>query len=166
MRTAIADVNAKFVAAVETGDTAAAVARYDADATVLPPGGPAWHGTAAITQGFGGMLGAFTVKDFTLTSGDVVVGGDYATETGSYKMTMVPKKGAAMEDVGKYVVAWKKQADGTWKLYRDIWNTDVRRSRERREKRRCQLTAISGQLSDQGPRYRFAHRPVTRSFVW
>ena len=125
VRTAIGEVNAKFVAAVEKGDTAAAVARYDADAMVLPPGGPAWHGTEAITQGFGGMLAAYTVKDFTLTSGDVVVGGDYATETGSYKMTMVPKKGAAIEDVGKYVVVWKKQADGSWKLYRDIWNTDT-----------------------------------------
>ena len=25
---------------------------------------------------------------------------------------------------GKYVVVWKKGSDGTWRLYRDIWNAD------------------------------------------
>lgn len=125
VKAAIEAVNAKVVAAAEKGDSAAVVATYDADATVLPPAEPAWHGSAAIAKGWGGMFGAVTIKDFTLTSGDVVVGGDYAAETGTYKMTLVPKKGAAMEDHGKYVVVWKKQADGSWKLYRDIWNTDV-----------------------------------------
>jgi uncharacterized protein (TIGR02246 family) len=125
VKTAIEAVNAKFTAATEKGDSATVVALYDANAIAFPPGEPAWNGTAAIAKGFGGMLGAFTIKDFTLTANDVVVGGDYAAENGSYKMTLVPKKGAAMEDHGKYVVVWKKQADGAWKLYRDIWNTDV-----------------------------------------
>jgi uncharacterized protein (TIGR02246 family) len=125
VKTAIEAANAKFTAATEKGDSAAVVALYDANAIAFPPGEPAWNGTAAIGKGFGGMMGAFTIKDFTLTANDVVVGGDYAVETGTYKMTMVPKKGAAMEDHGKYVVVWKKQADGGWKLYRDIWNTDV-----------------------------------------
>jgi uncharacterized protein (TIGR02246 family) len=125
VKTAIEAINAKFTAATEKGDSASVVALYDANAIALPPGEPAWNGTAAIAKGFGAMLGAFTVKDFTLTANDVVVGGDYAAETGTYKMTMVPKKGAAMEDHGKYVVVWKKQADGSWKLFRDIWNTDV-----------------------------------------
>jgi uncharacterized protein (TIGR02246 family) len=125
VKTAIEAVNAKFTAATEKGDTATVVALYDANAIAFPPGEPAWNGPAAIAKGFGGMLGAFTIKDFTLTANDVVVGGDYAAENGSYKMTMVPKKGAAIEDHGKYVVVWKKQADGAWKLYRDIWNTDI-----------------------------------------
>jgi uncharacterized protein (TIGR02246 family) len=125
VKTAIEAINAKIVADAEKGDSAAVAATYDADATVMPPGEPAWHGSAAIAKGWGGMLGAFAIRDFTLTSGDVVVGGDYAAETGTYKMTMVPKKGAPMNDNGKYLVVWKKQADGSWKPYRDIWNTDV-----------------------------------------
>jgi ketosteroid isomerase-like protein len=24
---------------------------------------------------------------------------------------------------GKYVVVWKKDGDGMWRLHRDIWNT-------------------------------------------
>jgi uncharacterized protein (TIGR02246 family) len=125
VKAAIEAVNAKFVAATERGDSAAVVALYDANAMALPPGEPAWDGSAAIGKGFGGMLGAFTIKGFELNAKEVVAGGDYAAETGTYKMTLVPKKGAAMEDHGKYVVVWKKQGDGTWKLYRDIWNTDI-----------------------------------------
>ena len=30
-----------------------------------------------------------------------------------------------MLDSGKYVVAWQKQADGGWKITRDILNTDI-----------------------------------------
>ena len=30
-----------------------------------------------------------------------------------------------MQDEGKYVVVWKKQEDGSWKLHRDIWNSNL-----------------------------------------
>ena len=28
-------------------------------------------------------------------------------------------------DSGKYVVVWKKQDDGNWRLHVDIWNSDL-----------------------------------------
>jgi ketosteroid isomerase-like protein len=40
-------------------------------------------------------------------------------------MTMLPKGGKAMNDVGKYVAVWKKQPDGSWKMIRDIYNSDL-----------------------------------------
>ncbi len=44
---------------------------------------------------------------------------DTASEVGRY----VVKDAAGKKiDHGKYIVIWKKVA-GTWKLYRDIWNT-------------------------------------------
>jgi ketosteroid isomerase-like protein len=30
-----------------------------------------------------------------------------------------------MTDRGKYMVLWKRQADGSWKLYRDMFNTSM-----------------------------------------
>jgi ketosteroid isomerase-like protein len=30
-----------------------------------------------------------------------------------------------MPDSGKYIEIWRKQSDGTWKLVRDIFNSDL-----------------------------------------
>jgi ketosteroid isomerase-like protein len=35
-----------------------------------------------------------------------------------------PAEGGASTDLkGQYIVIWKKDADGNWRLHRDIWNT-------------------------------------------
>ena len=51
--------------------------------------------------------------------------GKSAIETGTFEWTLTPKSGAAMTDKGKYLTVWKKQADGTWKIIRDINNSDL-----------------------------------------
>ena len=59
-----------------------------------------------------------------LTTNSVDVGGDYAIETGNYELTATPKGGKPVTEKGKYITVWKKQADGSWKIYRDIANSD------------------------------------------
>jgi uncharacterized protein (TIGR02246 family) len=127
VRQAIEAENAKFTAAMEAGDAATAVAIYGPEAVVMMPASPAMRGEAAIREGLGGWLSAETVNDFTLTTGDVMVADDLAIETGTYTMTTTPKAGGAAKktDQGKYLTVWKKQPDGTWKLIRDIANTDL-----------------------------------------
>ena len=125
VRTAIEAANATFVAAAKQGDAAQMAAGYDADAILMPSGEPAASGSAAVGKWMSGMTAAFTMKEFSLTTNDVIVTGDYAIETGSYAMLLTPKTGKDMPDNGKFVVVWKKQADGSWKILRDIWNTDV-----------------------------------------
>jgi ketosteroid isomerase-like protein len=111
-------------AAIERGDSAALASLYDADAAVMPEGmNAARHDRIQST--FGGMLSQFAVSNFSLHTQNLVASGDLAVETGRYAWTLTPKKGKAMTDSGKYVVAWRKQADGSWKLYRDIFNDDA-----------------------------------------
>jgi len=38
--------------------------------------------------------------------------------------TPAAKGAKAMHGVGKYIVVWKKQADGSYKILRDIANSD------------------------------------------
>ncbi len=82
------------------------------------------RGRDAIAKWHGGMLSQMPMKDFSLKTDDVVLGGDLAVETGRYEMTLQPRGGSEVKDKGKYVVVWKRQADGSWKILRDIANSD------------------------------------------
>ncbi|MGB8838184.1 MAG: DUF4440 domain-containing protein, partial [Candidatus Acidiferrales bacterium] len=58
------------------------------------------------------------------TSVEVARSGDLAYETGTYVFSTIDKKGKTQEQKGKYVVVWKKQTDGAWKVAVDTDNTD------------------------------------------
>jgi uncharacterized protein (TIGR02246 family) len=125
-RQAIEAANAKFVEATKRGDTTVAVVEnYTDDAVVMAPGTEAWRGREAVRKGFAGMAAAMPIKEFSLKTDDVMVGGDLAVESGSYEMTMQPRGAREVKDKGKYVVVWKRQADGTWKIVRDVFNSDT-----------------------------------------
>ena len=126
VRQAIDAGNARVIAGFKAGDANAAAAQYAPDAVVMLAEAPAMRGQAAIVEGLNGWFSEATITDFTLTTGDVMVAGDLAIETGAYTMTLTPKAGgAAHTDQGKYLTVWKKQPDGSWKLIRDIANTDL-----------------------------------------
>ena len=63
---------------------------------------------------------------FKVQTQDLIVSGEYAIETGTYDISsQVPKATKPMRDVGKYLVVWRKQPDGTYKIIRDIANSDL-----------------------------------------
>ena len=62
------------------------------------------------------------LKDLSLQSVEIMEVGDTAYETGNATFTM-PKTGGGMQQgTLKYIVVWQRDADGTWRLHRDIWN--------------------------------------------
>jgi uncharacterized protein (TIGR02246 family) len=125
IKSAIETANKAQIDAILKGDATGAVANYTDDAVVLFPNAPAWQGKAATQKAMGDMMGQMTFKDPTFHTVDVVVSGDMAVETGTYAWTMVPKKGKPIKDEGKYLTVWKKQADGSWKIIRDMNNTNL-----------------------------------------
>lgn len=125
VRQAIDQGNAKVIDALQRADSAGLAAAYDDDAVAMMSGMPAWRGKAGImTQGMA-LLQQVKFSDIKFNTTSVDVGGDFAIETGTYEMTVTPKGGKPAPDKGKYVTVWKKQADGSWKIYRDISNTDI-----------------------------------------
>ena len=122
---AIDAANKTFLANLQKGDAAAASMNYQDDAVVMMPNTPAWKGRAAIADGLKAMLADASITGGAATTTDVTVAGDYAIETGTFEWTVTPKKGKAMTDKGKYLTTWHKQADGSWKITRDINNSDL-----------------------------------------
>jgi uncharacterized protein (TIGR02246 family) len=123
VRQAIEAQNARFSAAAVKADTATIAGLYTDDAIVMGPNSPALHGHDAIAKGFAEMS-AMKLTGLKLQTQDVIVAGDYAIETGAYDLNAAPPKAKPVHDVGKYIVVWKKQTDGSYKLLRDIYNSD------------------------------------------
>lgn len=125
-RQAIDAVNAQWEEAYRSGDLAAQSALYTEDGTLMPPGMETVQGRAAVQQVFEGARQA-GVTAFDLETVEVEVSGDYAYEVGKYTAYAQPEGAAepVAVDNGKFIVVWKKQADGSWKLHRDIYNSSV-----------------------------------------
>ena len=125
VRRAIDSANTKFLDALKRGDSATASSNYAPDAVVMFPNEEAWRGGDAVRKGFSGFLSQAAVKEGKVNTDDVIVAGDIAVETGHFEWTLVPKAGKELKDKGKYVTVWQRQADGSWKIIRDISNTDL-----------------------------------------
>ena len=126
VRQAIEANNARFSAALLKGDTATIANFYANDAILMVANMKAIRGHEAIAKGVSGLIAAMQPSTFKLQTEDVIVAGDYAIETGSFELTSKPaSKGAKPgQDIEKYLVVWKKQADGSYKILRDISNSD------------------------------------------
>ena len=119
-RSVIEATNAKFVEAMKKGDAATVAAIYADDAVLMLTGEPVMRGGPAILEGLKGMLATATITDFTVNTSDVMLAGDLAIETGTAAMTTKMKDGPEEKNQLKYLTVWKRQADGGWKIIRDI----------------------------------------------
>ena len=103
--------------AFNQGDGAAATALYTADAILLPPGQDMVIGLQAIQEFLAAYIETNALSGLVLTSSDVQVRGNLAVGVGTVQS-------GAMQYEGKYLVVWKKQEDGSGKLYRDMWSSN------------------------------------------
>jgi ketosteroid isomerase-like protein len=95
---------------------------YTADALFMAPNARGVVGHAAIEA----MLRAWPpVTAFVLNTEDVVVRGDLGYSCGTYSMTMTPPGAAPIQDEGKFLEIFRRQADGSWKVTRDTFNSDL-----------------------------------------
>jgi len=120
-RAAIEAANARFSEAFARGDGKALSAMYTPDAIAFPPDGEMIRGNEAIGA-FWKATRESGVQSAVLTTDDVGRSGDVAYEAGKVTLTIQPAGEEPAKAAAKYVVVWKRQVDGSWKLHRDIWN--------------------------------------------
>lgn len=120
VRQSIEQANAKAGDALKRGDTASFGADYADDAIMIMAGAPPVRGKAEIKKAMVEMSNAIKLTDAKFTTSQLDIAGDYAIETGTYELTGTPTGAkAASTTKGNYVTVWKKQADGSYKIYRD-----------------------------------------------
>ena len=102
------------------------MAFYEENATSLPPNSQPVVGRSLI-RSYMDSVSAYgiTIKEASFEPLTIDVEGDLAYEVGKFGMTMnVPGVGL-VRDEGKYMAVWRRQADDTWKVHTDIWNTNI-----------------------------------------
>ena len=126
IRAAIAAIDKKFMQDVNRGNAAAGAAAYTDDAILMPPNHSPVEGKQAIEKYLAEISSQLQSSNFQLSILEVDVQGDTTIVRGTYSSSFtVPGTDAPMEDRGKTLNVWKRQADGSWKLHRDIWNSNM-----------------------------------------
>jgi len=100
---------------------------YAQDAIAYPPNEPAAVGFDAAKKVWAGYFSDSTFAiSWKTDHASMSQGGDLGFTAGSYEDSFRGPDGAMVQEKGKYLCVWAKQADGSWKAVRDIWNSDAK----------------------------------------
>ena len=122
---AITQLAAREIAEFSSGQTTNMGTIFTSDVVTMPPNAPAIQGLAALTTWASGLNEMFTLTGEYLTN-DVSVSGDLAVHRFTGRLTMTPRAGGdAMTETVKGLHILRRQADGTWRITQDVWNTDT-----------------------------------------
>jgi ketosteroid isomerase-like protein len=120
VKTHIAEMNKSYGKRFTTNDAAWYKERYCKDAAVYSPNVPPVIGIDSIISFFygSGNNGEAVIE---LPPNNIYGNAELVVEDGTYNF---PDGKGGSVDKGKFIALWK-QEDGKWKLFREIWNTDL-----------------------------------------
>jgi ketosteroid isomerase-like protein len=109
-----------------SGATDSLASMFAQNAWQMPPNNPPLVGRDAI-KGFWQQAMGWGKWSFSLQAEDVETSGSIAVERGKYKTTFTAGPGApqgmtSVADHGSYVVFWRREADGNWRI---VWDAPV-----------------------------------------
>jgi len=124
MKDAIQAREREWSAAYLTGNGAAVAALYTEDGASIPREGEWMRGRDGIGKDLQTQLDSVTYTTREDITDEVIpIGADYAFEAGHYAATGTYKVGGKPKATnGRYVVLWRKDTDGVWRLLRDFGN--------------------------------------------
>jgi ketosteroid isomerase-like protein len=123
---AVRKADADWVRAAQTKKVDDWVAFYSEDAVILPPNDNTVAGKANLSKPIGDLLALpGLVISWQPTKVEVAKSADLAYLYGTYQMTATGPDGKPIQDHGKMLEIWKKQADGSWKCAVDTWSSDL-----------------------------------------
>lgn len=125
---AIEQLHKRDAAAAKKGDAAALADLWTDDAVALPPGEPPVIGIEAIRKWLAKSrpdASAVEVVDYVLDFKEVTILGVEAIGGGRSSITLRPKGAPSTIRVsGNLMRVLKRQADGSWKVSRSVWNLE------------------------------------------
>ena len=121
VREAIGEIYKRFEEAYYKGDADGISLMYTEDAEVFVPQAPVVTGRHNIADAWRGIVG-HGGNHIRVQIREVQENGDWAYESGRFEASA--PDGTVLNS-GKYIVIWKRQANGEWKTHRDIFNWEI-----------------------------------------
>jgi uncharacterized protein (TIGR02246 family) len=123
---ALVKLDDEWSKAAATKDAGRVASFYAEDGIAYPPGEPAAVGREAAKKVWAEYFAdpSFTIS-WKTAHAEIAGSGDIGYTAGTYDASFKGPDGKPASEKGKYLTAWKKQADGTWKATHDMWNADA-----------------------------------------
>jgi ketosteroid isomerase-like protein len=118
---ALAKIREAWVEDLRTKQLEPILKFYAADAAFLQPSGERLTGSAALRTLFQSIMATFN-SDLTLHSRNLEASGDLAYDSGDFEETVTTiASGAKITSKGSYIIIYKRQSDGSWRIVQHVW---------------------------------------------
>ena len=113
-----------FWDAVKARDIDKLVSLLDAETVWMPPNDTSLYGPAEVEDCWKDYFEYFRITAITEPERELTICGELAIEHTTYMIAITPMKGETrIRDNGRMLTIWKQQPDGSWKMWRAIWNS-------------------------------------------
>jgi ketosteroid isomerase-like protein len=120
---ALTAFNARYLAAINTGDMPTLSSLTDEDHIMLIPGRAPLVGKAANDAANARYFEQFNT-DERWNPLETVIDGNLAYQRGTFTSTATPKTGGAGRTAkGSFLRIYRRQSDGSWRMTRDMFNS-------------------------------------------
>jgi len=115
----------QYASAVTAGDLDLWISLWTDNGIQMAPDAAAVIGKEQIRAKYESIFPQFIFK-MAITNKETRVAGDWAYARGTYTLSMTPKAGGETINIdGKFLTILKRQVDGSWKIFRDCFNSNV-----------------------------------------
>lgn len=119
LRKTIAAQNERYLETLKNGDAEGHAALFCEDGMILVPGVPNLVGRQQIFYDKRAKFESVRVLEGAILSTHLERSGDLAHEIGTFSYTFEAAGRDPLTVTGKYLVIWKRQEDGSWKIQVD-----------------------------------------------
>lgn len=120
IKTAIAEGNGKYIQANEKGDASLFVSLFDNDGMIVHPNVDPIRGKEHIQGEVARIMSKSRFSDWEMNSLSIHASGNLAYELIQYGCTLRPEGKNPIALSGKYLMIWKQQTDGSWKILMQV----------------------------------------------
>jgi ketosteroid isomerase-like protein len=118
---AIRAAEAALAAAFESADPTAWVDFYTDDAIFCGPGAPAVEGRSALLE----VAPYITISSMEIVADSTIGGDGFAATFGRGSWVNGPNAAGATRVRRRFLMVWRREQDGRWRIARELLNDDV-----------------------------------------